>query len=272
MKLCPQCGHANDDDSDFCVIDGARLSAGDGAHRVVINWDQSDRSDEVPTQFVGVPQPSLQRQAGDNSKVLYGVIGALCTIVAAMGAYFVMTRSVIDVSNSNVVTRATLVPGTTPDPNNLGANSANAMRTSSDPMPNAANAAANAVQTAVNAAVNVANIAANRMSNSNTVRLDTSRRFVERTYEGVVGDNSVTMRLTRNGDYLTGQVVPHGRYAEITVQGYVSRDGTFALDEKSDIGVVTGVYRGRLNANGTMTGTWSKPDGDKTRSIYLTRR
>lgn len=80
------------------------------------------------------------------------------------------------------------------------------------------------------------------------------------------------MDLERSGRVLSGEVKPGGRSADIFVEGYVNDDGTFQMDEKSDIGVVTGVYYGKLNSDGTITGTWSKPGGDKTRSLFLRRQ
>ena len=129
-------------------------------------------------------------------------------------------------------------------------------------MANAANAMANAANTAANAAV-----PANRPPQGGRL----SRQF-SHTFAGTVGDNGVEMTLHRSGSTLSGKVRPYDSYADIYVNGYIGDDGQFSMDETSDMGVVTGVYQGRMNADGTLNATWSKPGGDRTRSISLRRK
>ena len=119
---------------------------------------------------------------------------------------------------------------------------------------------------------NAANTAANT---SVAPRNDPPRRPARQfsaTYVGNIGDNGVEMDLRRNGTTLSGTVRPYGNSADIYVNGYIDDDGSFSMDETSDIGVVTGVYRGWLRSDGTINGSWSKPGGDRSRSISLRRR
>ncbi|GEM_PF-6434215 len=263
MKRCSQCGSFSDDDNLYCVNDGAVLIevGAAGGERVVVDWD--DRADEVPTQFVAVPKSPPQDVTTDNSKFLYGLIGALFAVVVVMGFYLIYTVSRGDQSSASSPTQGTPAPSVTPDPNNIGAAnfSANSVRP-------ATNAPANTMAAARNT---VANVPANAATTAANTSGSLSRRF-ERTYSGTVGDNGVEMNIERKGNYVGGRVRPYGSYADIYLDGSIDNNGDFVMDEKSDIGVVTGVYRGRVNQDGTITGTWSKPGGDRTRNIYLRRQ
>ena len=251
MKRCPRCNQTFDDATDFCVDDGTPLVA-----------YNSFVSADVPTQFVGIPNSPQQQVPVESSKLLYGVIGGLIAIILSMGAYFLLIATSSDSnkaanSNSDQANRSS---ANIPDGNNIGANSLNNFRPT--PVTNIASTMANAANTATNTAMPVANVQRGPAL---------SRRF-NSTFEGNVGDNGVEMDLQRNGSSLNGRVRPYDNSAEIYVEGSISDDGSFAMDEKSDIGVVTGAYRGRFNADGTVTGTWSKPDGEKTRTIFLRRQ
>lgn len=254
MRICPKCGHQNDDDSGFCVIDGAALS-----ERLVV--DLAEPEPEVLTQVVAHPTPprAPAAQPAVRPGFIYGVIGALAAAVVLLGGYvLILSGRGGDNKNTQTMTNPSPLPGAN------GIVNSEPLRTNrpavpAASVPPAANAPAN---------VNVAN-AANTVPRS--VGGDTSRRF-DRTYSGSVGDSGVQMILQRNGGSISGRVYPQGRYAEIYVDGWIERDGTFAMDERSDLGVITGVYRGRINSDGTITGIWSKPEGDKTRSIYLRRK
>lgn len=257
MRACPKCGHPNDDDSGYCVIDGAPLG-----ERLVV--DLAEPEPEILTQVVSkqAPAPLGPVSAAPPAVrpgFIYGMIGALAAAVVLLGGYVVLLSGRDDGNGNNQ-------PMTSPSPL-LGTNGiVNSSPVRIDRPAAPANAPAN---TTIANAVNVPIPPANKPVVPSGG--DTSRRF-DRTYSGSVGDSGVRMSLQRDGGSLSGRVYPQGRYADIYLDGWVERDGTFAMDERSDLGIVTGVYRGRLNADGSMTGTWSKPDGDKTRSIHLRRQ
>jgi hypothetical protein len=268
MRKCPQCGQRYGDDSIFCVSDGASLADSESNHRVVVSLDDP-KSNEVPTQYV--PAVQHAQPVTNNSGILYVTIGALIAIIAIGGSYILLRGPEEIVSAPTAITNSGNAASPTPDLNTNGLFTGGV--SNSTPAPTDRIASNTAVANAFNAAAAAANAAAesaaawaNRVADNSAAR--PSRRF-RRTYAGTVDDDSIEMFLEKNGSSLTGRVAPGGRQAEIYLEGYVRDDGTFEMDEKSDIGVVTGVYRGRLNGNSTITGTWSKPDGAKTRSMYL---
>lgn len=263
MKHCPQCRQIYDDDGIFCVADGATLFDGAGG-RVIVSLDESPGVEEIPTQYVPVPRPPMA-PAADSPNLLYGVIGALIAVILMGGGYlFLFERG----ENSGEITQ-TLNIAATPDLAagnmlNFGANSnSNSRRPVNAPQTAVDAINANTPRPWANAKANNTN----RVPSGGTLEWRFNQRFA-----GTLDNDGIEMQLTRNGSSLSGMVHPHGRYAEIYVDGYIENDGSFAMNEKSDIGVVTGVYRGRLGPDGTINGVWSKPDGDKTRRMFLRRR
>lgn len=253
MKQCPACHTVFPPDDVFCPNDGATLtvhSAAD-AGRVVISWDDEPRY-EVPTQVVQTPRSST----GNGTPAwMYALTGALAAIVLMGGAilFYQMSR------DQPVEQQRTTVANT---PSNAA----------SPVTSNSAQNSTNAAQTAANAMANAANTAANApLPPRNAPPRPSARQFSE-TYVGKVGDNGVEMDLRRSGTTLSGTVRPYGSSADIYVNGHIDDDGGFSMNETSDIGVVTGVYRGWLHSDGTINGSWSKPGGDRSRSISLRRR
>lgn len=116
---------------------------------------------------------------------------------------------------------------------------------------------------------------ANKPMNSNVSNMTSNSsssltRSFNRTYKGTINyGNEIEMRLERSGSSLSGTVSPKYRYADITVSGTIDDNGEFELDEYDDQGNQTGIYRGRIRTDGTISGTWSKPDGSKSRPLSL---
>lgn len=260
MKHCPLCQSVYPVDDVFCPNDGSALVEQEpqGQSRVVVSWDDKP---EIPTQYVSIPQQTPSPiPPPNNPGWLYALVGVLIAVIVMGMGFFVFVGSrnddgeMVNVNRSNTVTSAyNGVPYT-------------GMQGAANRMANAANAArtpANAMAMAPPANAPASNIA--------RPGAPIERRFSS-TFAGTVDNDGIEMYLTRNGSQLSGTVRPYGRRADIYVEGYIENDGSFAMDEKSDIGVVTGVYRGRFNSDGTVNGVWSKPSGDKTRPLFLRRQ
>lgn len=259
MNQCPACHTVFPPDDVFCPNDGATLtvhSAAD-AGRVVISWDDEPRY-EVPTQVVQTPRSST----GNGTPAwMYAFTGALAA-TALMGGAILFYQ----MSRDQPIEPQRTASGNAPS--NVPPATTNSVQNSA----HAAQSAANAVANAANAMANAANTAANAPLPPRYAPPRPSARQFSETYVGNVGDNGVEMDLRRSGTTLTGTVRPYGNSADIYVNGYIDDDGSFSMDETSDIGVVTGVYRGWLHSDGTINGSWAKPGGDRSRSISLRRR
>lgn len=262
MKICPKCNRTYDGDNVFCVEDGTTLIADASQSRVVVSWDDPPSGDEIPTQYVSIPQqPHVQQPAADGSRWLYALVGGLCAVIIVGGAYLIINGSrenkpeFARVENSLGPSTNNSNGASNYDPGNLGANKP------FNPMNSAANLNARSGPTAPGGntmpAIN---------ANYNPGKLE---RNFSRTFYGTVDDDGIEMDLRRNGSRLSGKVRPQNRSADISVEGYIENDGSFTMEEKSDIGLVTGLYRGRIQPDNTINGTWSKPDGDKTRPLSL---
>lgn len=268
MKHCPKCRQTYDDDGDFCVVDGALLASDEG--RVFVLQDEDPTGGEIPTQFVAVPHSNVPgSRAADGQKWLYAVIGGLAAIILIGGGYLLATQ--VREQGTATSNNAARVSPTTDlaagNVNNVGANSNARYTRIGDGQRGDLG-----VNTPVNSNVHSyrppeSNMPANRGRREGPLE----RRFT-RTYSGTIDNDSVAMDLVRDGSSLSGKVRPRGRNADIYVEGYIENDGSFGMEEKSDIGLTTGVYRGQISRDGTLTGVWSKPDGGKTRSMFLRRQ
>lgn len=243
-----------DDDNAFCTEDGTTLElyfvAGQSPSRFSVSLEQPTQVVECPPQIIAPPQWSPPREhAPDNSKWLYLIIGGLIAIVITMGGGFLLLREGDnkEVANSN---RA----------DEKATNSSSVSSNLNSKMINEAiNAPANRPATNTNVPIE---------SNAKMNNASLARNF-DRTYSGTADNDGISMELRRNGSSLSGNVFSRRSATDITVSGSVADDGSFEMNEYSDIGVNTGIYRGRINTDGTMNGTWSKPDGSKPRSFSL---
>lgn len=256
MKKCPNCSLLFSSDEAFCVECGTPL---------LTHFDDRQSSSrfnvsvEQPTQ--AVYQPYQHRQqfpppfqtpypaspvAANNSRWLYVVTGAITAVILGTGVFFLLLRGF----GENEV--AVLVNA------NKTEEKSNAANSSASPNANSAETPAPTIEKTPKPA----------SVNTPKTYFPLTRNF-NRTYGGSAGGDSVTMRLQRSGSSLSGRVFSRRSATEISVSGSIYDDGTFELGEYSDIGAMTGSYSGRIYTDGTMTGTWSKPDGSKPRPIFL---
>lgn len=267
MKVCPRCNSFYADDEVFCIDDGTPLlqDASSGGRRFSVSLE-----DEVLTTHVAVPPRGVAAAVVPAAKPVwaYAIIGCLVGVILMGGVYvYLVTSRQSDnetawrntaVSNASKVSNDS---STSKNDTNIVTNGA------TNRVANAANTAANAMANAANAMASAANTAANKAAN---VARPANRG--DDTYVGSVGDNSVAMELRRRGTTISGRVRPSGSSSDIFVSGTIDSNGNFWMEEKSDTGVQTGIYSGRIDDYGAMSGTWSKPNGERSRSIYLTRR
>ena len=256
MKVCRVCHTEYTADDDFCPLDGSPLVSKDpGGDRVVVSWDTKP-ADEVPTRYVSIPRQPRRAESGPvNSRWLYVLLGGLAAVVIMGGGYLFFTgqrekNPEWTGAGGTASTRSAPVNASPGDNRNQNSGAAVTPSNANSEIPNKMSGPA-----------------------TNVMRAGASlERKFRRTYSGTLDTGAIQMDLERSGRILTGKIRPIGRDADIFVEGYIDDDGTFQMDEKSDIGVVTGLYRGKFNGDGTVTGTWSRPDGDKTRSLFLRRQ
>lgn len=252
MKQCPTCNLIYHADDVFCPNDGSVLVQ---QNRVIVSLE--DDQPEILTQHVSVPR---QAPAQSSPGWLYALLGGLVAIILMGGAYiFVILPRERAEEKAGV--------DTTSNPANSSVVSSPIATEPIKPAPNAVMPAYNSMKP-VNIAP-AANVAP--AYNAASAAPQIKQRFTQ-TYSGTVGGDGIEMDLVRNRSSLSGKVRPRGRYADIYVEGYVDKDGSFSMDEKSDIGLITGIYTGQFNSDGSVSGVWSKPDGGKTRTFYLRRR
>lgn len=257
MKFCPVCNSEYPADDDFCPVDGSQLAlkqAGDPG-RVVVSWD-ANPPDEVPTRYVPVPpQPGQAQAAPDNSKWLYALVGGLTAIVLMGGLYIFMTGQ-----------------REKPPEGNGFQSSSSAVNT-----PGNKNTGDNRVQTSVDigAVTNADVTTSNKPApNTNTGPPSPLQRKFERSYAGDLYTNYIEMNLRRDSGSLSGEVVfSNGKRTYLRLDGNIENDGTFKMNELSDTGALTGIYRGKFNSDGSMvTGTWTDKWDETPRSFSLRRQ
>lgn len=92
--------------------------------------------------------------------------------------------------------------------------------------------------------------------------------YFERTYSGTINGRSFTMTLKRDGNNLTGKAST----SQVDgVSGNIDDDGSFTLrGYENDGNVQTGIYKGRINSDGSITGSWSKMQSSKEYYFSLT--
>lgn len=266
MKKCPNCQQAFNADEIFCVADGTPLvfaQAENEPSRFYVSLEEPPPPIAPPV--INYPLPQTPPGSADSSKQVYQLaIGGMLAIMLAMTAgFFVLTRkSEKDSSQFLSQTANTASPSPTAATN----------QSSDTP----ANLSAKTGKRETKANTGAANYpagnypAGNSYTSANTApggfRL--TRNFV-RTFSGAADSDNLSMRLERSGTSLSGRVFSRRSATEITVSGTIDNSGYFQMSEYSDIGVMTGSYGGRISPDGTMTGTWTKPDGTKPRSFFM---
>lgn len=108
MKRCPRCGHSNDDDSGFCIVDGVVL---EGGERVFVSLE-----DETPTRVVPHPQSvETTPLPGIRPAFVYAITSTLAAAVLILAAYIVLTRGP-QPTNSRSSNDLPITPTATPTP------------------------------------------------------------------------------------------------------------------------------------------------------------
>ena len=93
-------------------------------------------------------------------------------------------------------------------------------------------------------------------------------------FKGTIGSAlGLQMKLVREGENLTGSYFYQRVGKKIDVRGTVDKDGNATLEEFDPNGKQTGVFKGvwKQDENGAIeiTGSWTKPNGDKKAAFSL---
>lgn len=91
----------------------------------------------------------------------------------------------------------------------------------------------------------------------------------ERNYQGTIGAQNFSMVLKRDGGELSGTAST--RKTDY-LYGTIGDDGEFKLEGKEDDVRSTGIYKGRIHPDGSITGTWTTLGGTKSTPFNLTER
>lgn len=118
------------------------------------------------------------------------------------------------------------------------------------------------------------NVGSNRntANNSNTNRAIESElpKTFSREYDGSVAGLSLSMSLQRDGSRLSGSASTDRK--EDTVEGTINDDGSFRLNSYEFGSRFTGIWTGRIDGNGRVTGEWTKPNGTASRSFEMQQK
>lgn len=258
MKKCPTCNQIYDISENFCANEGSILIIEQNLGHIPLNQQFSS---ETLTQVVSHQHAVSPNVTPNNSKGLYALIVGLVVIILAMGMGFLMlqwqnvTENAANTQNSNLNQNSEIYSklSETTKPEKTFISSDNTQPVSNLPVSNPP----------------VSNKPANKSAIIKSVAVSAMARKFRRTYQGTIDNDGIEMYLVRNGSSLSGKVYSRNAAADISVEGYIENDGTFEMAEKSDIGVVTGIYSGQIQPDNTISGTWSKPNGEKSRPLYL---
>ncbi|MBL7974611.1 MAG: hypothetical protein JNJ85_06845, partial [Candidatus Kapabacteria bacterium] len=81
-------------------------------------------------------------------------------------------------------------------------------------------------------------------------------------YVGAINNKyRVQMKLTRKGSELSGMYYYEKQGIDIPLRGTMNPDESFTLDEFTVDGELQGTFVGKLAADFSLSGTWSKPGG-----------
>lgn len=113
----------------------------------------------------------------------------------------------------------------------------------------------------------------NRDSGGTTTAANTASQNLplsfERSYEGQIGGKFLRLILKRENEKLTGSATTT---RNDSLYGDIDDNGAFRLDAYENDQKRTGIFAGTIKLDGTVTGTWTTPEGAKPRSFSLTER
>lgn len=102
------------------------------------------------------------------------------------------------------------------------------------------------------------------------INLDTSLANVfDRSYRGTIGSQSFSLSLVRNGNDLTGQAST--TKSMDTLKGTIDASGRFEMKGYENGDRFTGIYKGVILSNGSVNGTWTKPNGARETSFSVSQ-
>lgn len=105
---------------------------------------------------------------------------------------------------------------------------------------------------------NTANSSSSETNSNGSARSET----FDRTYSGTIGTRNpmvLTMSLKRESNILSGRADTRGSWDRLS--GSIQNDGSFFLNGNERDGPLTGTYTGRINDDGSITGTYRQTNG-----------
>ena len=92
----------------------------------------------------------------------------------------------------------------------------------------------------------------------------------QRNYEGTIGNQNFSIYIVRDGSNLSGQASTSRKTD--TLSGTIDANGQFAMNGFENGKRFTGIYKGNIYDNGTIDGSWTKPDGTKETSFSVSQK
>ncbi len=235
-SICPNCGIGNPPDGDFCVNCGQALKSVPAQPRkkqVALPPPQVS----IPTQIIkpGVvgyiqPEATAMSKGATSGLTAGGVI--LILVIACCVCVNVQSNK----NSSGVSTTPTSTPSYSSTPY---------ASYTATPYPKPTNTA-------------TTNKASSKPSLPNSFNKD---------FLGTIGRQSLSMNLRRDGSDLKG-TASTGRTDYL--YGTIDSDGNFtAKGYENDGSYESGIYRGRIYSDGSMSGTWTNPQGGQSISFSL---
>ncbi|MEA2172667.1 MAG: hypothetical protein QOD00_259 [Blastocatellia bacterium] len=115
-------------------------------------------------------------------------------------------------------------------------------------------------------------------STASNAGAESGARVEGQTYRGILGKNSIEMKLRRDGENLSGTYFYEGIGQDLTLKGRVDSRGTLSLQEFDASGKQTGKFACKLTNESDqepaakIEGDWSKPDGSAVNHVSLTEQ
>jgi serine/threonine protein kinase len=96
-------------------------------------------------------------------------------------------------------------------------------------------------------------------------------RDFEANYTGIIDFSyNINVYLKSKDGKLSGTYSYVNNQGYLTLKGEIENDGSFVLQEFNELGNMTGVFKGKINAN-EISGEWCKPNGSNVMNFYMTK-